>query len=249
MPEAENAFAAFVARAHADPAVIGLVLKGSQSHETMPTGHSDYDVHVVVADDAVTELHNLRSSQLDLMVLPLATYRTLGRPDGLYPWERYAFVNAKILFDRTGGVIADLIAERSRLSDDEARPMVDEFLDAYLNSLYRSLKSHRDGMPETAHLDAAESVPYLLTALFALDRRVRPYNKYLRWELERRPLGDPRWSADRLLGIVRRIVAEGDPAVQRVLFGDVEAVARAAGHGEILDGWGDDLTLMRAGQR
>jgi hypothetical protein len=92
--------------------------------------------------------------------------------------------------------------------------MVDDYLDGYINSLYRSLKSHRDGRPELAHLDAAESVPYLLTALFALDRRVRPYNKYLRWELERHPLSDPRWSVNLLLVDLRRIIADGDPSAQ-----------------------------------
>ena len=80
------------------------------------------------------------------------------------------------------------------------------------------MKSHRDGRPEAAHLDAAESLPYALETLFALHRRVRPYNKYLRWELEHHPLGDPRWDAGRLLPVLRRILADGDPGTQRALF-------------------------------
>lgn len=95
------------------------------------------------------------------------------------------------------------------------------------------------------HLDAAESVPYALEVLFALHRRVRPYNKYLRWELERSPLGDRRWEADRLLPVVRRLLADGAPDTQRALFTGIEEAARKAGHGEVLDSWGTDLELLR----
>lgn len=95
------------------------------------------------------------------------------------------------------------------------------------------------------HLDAAETVPYALEVLFALHRRVRPYNKYLRWELERQPLGDPRWDAERLLPVLRRILADGDPPTQRALFTEIEEAARDAGHDEVLDSWGRDLDLLR----
>ena len=37
-------FAAFVAEATADPAVVGLVLKGSRAHDSMTTRHSDHDL-------------------------------------------------------------------------------------------------------------------------------------------------------------------------------------------------------------
>lgn len=37
-------FAAFVADARADAAVVGLVLKGSQAHDGITTRHSDRDL-------------------------------------------------------------------------------------------------------------------------------------------------------------------------------------------------------------
>ncbi|MZF84859.1 hypothetical protein [Streptomyces sp. SID5643] len=70
-------------------------------------------------------------------------------------------------------------------------------------------------------------------------------NKYLRWELERQPLGDPRWDADRLLPALWRILADGDPPTRRALFAGVEEAARRAGHDEVLDAWGTDLGLLR----
>ncbi len=79
--------------------------------------------------------------------------------------------------------------------------------------------------------------------MFALDRRPRPYNKYLAWELDRFPL--PGWDARELLATLGRITEAGDVDVRRELFGRVEAVAREAGHAATLDAWGEDLALMR----
>ena len=45
---------AFVELAAADPAVVGLVLKGSRAHEGMITEYSDHDLYVVLADGAAT---------------------------------------------------------------------------------------------------------------------------------------------------------------------------------------------------
>jgi hypothetical protein len=114
----------------------------------------------------------------------------------------------------------------------------------YLNSLYRSVKSHRDGRPLEAHLDGAESLPPLLSAIFALNRRVRPYNKYLRWELEHHPLQEPEWRAQRLLGLLERTLTTGHLQAQRVLFHDIERIARARGLDAVFDEWGDDLDLI-----
>jgi hypothetical protein len=118
-------------------------------------------------------------------------------------------------------------------------------LDAYLNLLYRSLKNARDGRPAEAHLDAAESVRLLLWTLFALHQRGRPPNKYLGWELERHPLGDACWELPVLLPRLERVLADGDTETQRSLFRDLEPLARSSGHVVTVDGWGDELRLMR----
>jgi hypothetical protein len=239
---------AFTARAEADPGVVGLVLSGSRVHEGMPTVHSDHDLHVVVRDESVpvlAELDGFRSAHLDLVVMTLAQFRTRGMPGRPDSFARYSYVHAEVLLDRLDGTIARILDEKRTLGAAEARTAVDGWLDAYVNQTYRSLKSYRDGRAAMGHLDAAESVPHALEVLFALHRRVRPYNKYLRWELERQPLGAPRWAADRLLPDLRSILADGDPHTQRALFTDIEETARRAGHGRVLDAWGDDLGLLR----
>ncbi|MGW7291743.1 hypothetical protein ACWGIB_05040 [Streptomyces xiamenensis] len=244
----EATLAAFVSQAETDPAVVGLVLSGSQAHDGMTTGHSDHDVHVITRDQgpsAVREFHGFRSEHLDIVVMPLADFRLRGLPTDPQGWHRYAYVHARVLLDRLDGTIAELLDKKRRLDPDEAWNAANGYLDAYVNQTFRSLKSHRDGRAAMGHLDAAESVPFALEALFALHQRVRPYNKYLRWELERYPLSGPQWEVDHLLTTLLRIIADGDPDTQRSLFTDIEEAARQSGHHQILDSWGSDLNLLR----
>ncbi|MFI6009576.1 hypothetical protein ACIBAG_12220 [Streptomyces sp. NPDC051243] len=237
---------AFVELAAADPAVVGLVLKGSRAHDGMVTRHSDHDLYVIVADDARTDLTRFaghRTDRLDLVVVSLTEFRAAGMPG----FERYALARAQVVLDRLDGGIARILADKARLGADEAFQDAAGLLDAYANSLYRSVKNHRDGQALAARLDAADSVRFLLDLLFALDRRPRPYNKYLEWELTRHPL--PGWDTDTLLRAVDRISATGDVVLQQQLFTLVEAAAREAGHGKVLDAWGEDLDLMRPALR
>lgn len=142
----------------------------------------------------------------------------------------------------SGWRIARILASKARLAAGEAFREASEWLDAYANSLYRSVKNDRDGAALAARLDAAESVRFLLELLFALDRRPRPYNKYLEWELARFPL--PGWDTGSLLDAADHISGTGDVSTQRRLFAQVGAVTRRAGHGAVLDAWCDDLHLM-----
>jgi hypothetical protein len=208
----------------------------------MITRHSDHDLYVVLADDVTTDLTRFaghRTADLDLVIVSLTEFRAAGMPG----FERYALARAQIVLDRLDGGIARILTDKARLGADEAFQSARGRLDAYANSLYRSVKNHRDGQALAARLDAADSIRFLLELLFALDRRPRPYNKYLEWELDRHPL--PGWHTDALLRAVDHISATGDVSLQRHLFTLVETVAREAGLGEVLDAWGEDLDLMR----
>lgn len=137
------------------------------------------------------------------------------------------------------GQIAELVAAKAHVDPSSAAGP----LDAYVNSYYRSAKNARDGLLFEARLDAAESVPYFLEFLFGVHGRVRPYNKWLRWELEEHPL-DPPWTADELGPRLERILA-GDEAEQQALFRDAERLARSRGLGEVVDGWEPDVPRLR----
>ncbi|GAB7051128.1 hypothetical protein [Catenuloplanes indicus] len=108
-----------------------------------------------------------------------------------------------------------------------------EYLDGFLNFAYRAAKSRRDGRDEAAGLDERESAPWFLWTLFALYGRVRPYNKFPRWELDTDPLPAP-WTAGHLIGTLR-----DRPSA---LLPPLERVARQKGFGGVLDEW--DLELL-----
>jgi hypothetical protein len=238
-----GAFADLVSRAQDDPAVLGLVLHGSRVFEGAATSESDYDVFLIVQDgDQSQHWRSQRSSTVDLEVTSMSGFRSAVLDGG--DANRYIFGHAQVLLDRLGGQASALLQEAGTFpARDVANLPV--MLDGYMNLLYRSIKSSRDGRDLAAHLDAAMSVNVVLWVIFALHRRQRPPNKYLAWDLERYPLGDPPWEASVLLPRIRRILVDADPASQRALFRDVEKAARADGLGETVDSWGSDLEMLR----
>lgn len=223
-----------VQRAAADSNVVGLVLTGSQARGTT-TVHSDHDLVVVVADQATPWRHDVRSADLDEAVCTVAALA-----DTSTLWQRYAYRGARVLLDRLDGQVVDLVERQATPTADEAAEWSRSGLDAYLNQLYRAVKSRRDGSPDVAQLDEMESVPWLLSTVFALHGRLRPYNKYLGWELQTYPLS-PFWTAE--LQPARVVTG----ALR--LFPAVSDLARERGHGAVLDGWGDDIALIGAAAR
>ncbi|MFJ6570545.1 hypothetical protein ACIQNU_24335 [Streptomyces sp. NPDC091292] len=246
-PTPAEEFAAFLARIRADPRVAGAVLSGSRAREGAATPHSDYDVYLVAADGAEPSLTGevRRDARLDVSVLPLRDFRTHALPGSGTEWNRYAFCHAEVLKDTPDGLVADLVLAKSRLAPDEAAQRAPEILDAFLNSVYRALKNDRNGDATATRLDAAEALPFHLGYVFALHARVRPYNKYLGWELRHHPLSRPEWAHDHLLPLLERALSPSPAPALRQLFDELEPHARAAGHGPVLDSWGDDLLLMR----
>jgi hypothetical protein len=242
-----EAYSELRALARHDPNVVGLFLGGSRG-KGIPTEHSDYDVYLIVAKKVGEYRRRFplrHGDDPEVIVLSLAEFRRHAAVGSELEWNRYTFAHVTAELDKTGE-IQQLLDEKGTLPKDAARRMAAEALDGYINQYYRSAKNHRDGDALAARLDAAESVPYFLVTLFALHERVRPYNKYLRWELEEHPLPGAEWSAERLLPLLDAIVA-GDLAAQRRLFRDVERLARERKLGKILDGSGADLTLLRGG--
>ncbi|MET8701404.1 hypothetical protein ABZW10_21420 [Kitasatospora sp. NPDC004723] len=56
----------------------------------------------------------------------------------------------RVLLDRRDGEVSRIVAATGRLGADEAFRSGADLLDAYANSLYRSVKNHRDGNPLAA---------------------------------------------------------------------------------------------------
>ena len=172
-------------RAVADPDVRGLILTGSHARG-MATAHSDYDVIVVVDSPTNVWHETTRTATIDEIVYTLAELA-----DTSLTWRRYAFRGAQVVLDRLDGGIDDLVRAQATPTDVEARRWAAEYLDSYINQAYRALKGRRDGRVAEARLDEMETSGWFLATLFPLYGRLRPYNKYLRWELATYPLGPP----------------------------------------------------------
>jgi predicted nucleotidyltransferase len=242
---ADEAYAELRALARRDPNVVGLFLGGSRG-KGLATEHSDYDVYVIVVRKVGEYRRRFpfrHGDDPEIIVLSLAEFRRHAAVGSELEWNRYNFAHVRAELDKTGE-IQQLLNEKGSLPQEAARGIAAEALDGYINQSYRSAKNFRDGDALAARFDAAESVAYFLVTLFALHERVRPYNKYLRWELEQHPLPGEEWRAARLLPTLEAVVA-GDLDAQRVLFRALERLARERGHGEVVHAWGDDVAWLR----
>jgi hypothetical protein len=228
---------------------LGFVVTGSVARGTA-TRHSDLDVYVVLSDD-VTPPPVSRSPRLD--VIPISISRLEDPPVFGTPgwWQRWSFAWARVERDQTRGRLPEAVRRQATLTPAEQRAVLVDHdrLDGYLNLAYRALKADRAGRPESCRLDAAEAAPWLLDALFALAGRVRPYNGYLAWELANHPV--PGLAAREVLAVVEGHLA-GDPAAVRAgvrlverRAGDWDAASAGRTLADIIDGWADDLLLLR----
>jgi hypothetical protein len=202
-----------------------------------------------VRDDAKEEcaarFATPRGSAVEAVLLSLREFEQAAAIGSEDEWDRYSYVHAQVVVDKLAGGIAALVQEKSVLPVEAANSIAAEALDTYVNSYYRSAKNLGNGLLVEAQLDAAESIAPFLAALFAFHARVRPFNKFLRWELEQFPLGGALWTADELLPRLELIIATGELGAQQALFRDVERHAREHGLGEVIDGWEPDVVWLR----
>jgi predicted nucleotidyltransferase len=220
---------ALLAEAREDDNVVGVVVFGSRGKGAYVDGSSDWDVFVVVNEHRGDRPFRHRA-ELETVEVTLTELR--NQPH----WNRYSLTWLEPQLDKTGEVAAAL-ADAVRVEPASSA----EPLDGYVNMLYRSLKNARVGLELASLLDAQESIPWFLEFVFAVHGRLRPYNKWLEWELQRHPLP---WSD---LARLERIARTGDLAEQRALFHDAEAIARAHGLGSVIDSWEPDVAWLRDG--
>lgn len=221
--------------AQAREEILGLYLFGSRGREFMVNERSDWDVCVVLAsgtarDEFDREFPYVHGAQVEIVSATLDEIS--GNPS---EHGRYAAAHAQVVLDKTGGELTSVVATQEFLLSGTRKGVVREALDGYINQTYRSLRYG-------TRLDAVEATPYALRAIFALGNRVRPYNKYLKWELRHHPLEG--WTADELLPLLDRVLT-GEAAAQHELFNLIEEAARRAGFGDVVDGWEPDLDWLR----
>lgn len=215
-------------RAQADENVIGVIHSGSRGRNSYVTDSSDWDAFVVVREER-GDYEAERGTGLEMSEV---TLEVLADPPD---WARPAFVGLTPQLDKTGEVVGALRSATTVDPTEAAQP-----LDAYVNSYYRSAKNARLGLELASLLDAQESIPWYLRFVFAVHGRVRPFNKWLKWELREHPL-----PIEIDLGRLERIARTGALEDQQALFRETEALARELGHHATIDGWEPDVAWLR----
>jgi predicted nucleotidyltransferase len=223
-----SASSRLLARAGGDDNVVGVIHSGSRGRGDYVHEDSDWDFFVVVRD-LRGEYPSQHGDHVEYAEITLE--RLADPPD----WARPALLSVDLLLDKTGEVAAAVQTATTVEPESAGEP-----LDGYINMYYRSAKNARVGLELASLLDAQESIPWFLQFVFNVHGRVRPFNKWLEWELQRHPL-----PVDVDLALLRRIATTGELAAQQTLFRWTETLAREAGLDAVVDGWEPDLAWLR----
>lgn len=224
-----------------DSGVIGFVL-GAGRGKGFVTENSDYDIMIIVPDGKKAEYVEkyekgyYSTEIIDIGVFSLTdlkNYANWGQSDS---GHQYNFTYLRAQIDKTGD-IQEIIDKKGIIPPDKVKEFVAGKLDEYMNLYYRVVKNYRDGNKTAYYLDGIESLFSLITVLFGLEGRLRPYNKYLEWDLKTHPLALLPWSVDDFIGKIKKIAATGDIEVQKEIFRKICDLLRAEGYGDVIDGW------------
>ena len=218
---------ALLEEARQDENVVGVVVHGSRGRGLHVHEGSDWDVLVVVRELVGRYSSEGRGGELE--AIELRSLTTLPN------WMLPAVTWTTPALDKTGELASQLTEITQVDPATAAAP-----LDGYINSYYRSAKNARAGLGLAALLDAQESLPHYLQFVFTVHGRVRPYNKWLEWELREHPL-----PVNVDLPRLERIARSGDLGEQQALFRDTEELARQHWHGATIDGWEPDVGWLR----
>lgn len=244
----DSGFRALLAQVSADPAVAGVILTGSMATGTgMPW--SDYDVRLIVWDDVGEDVVRGYADGafplVDLGILTLSEFADYAGWGSAEAWDRPTFTHARVLLDRPG-TIQELVQAKGRLPLDQQEPFAAAMLDAFINSVYRTLKCQRKGNNLCVRLEASEAVTYALHLLFAWEGRLKPYPALLEYDLKAAPLTTLPLASDELLRLLAFIIADGDVGALQELFTMILPVSHERGHGDVIASWGEDIGWIRS---
>jgi len=234
--------------AKSDANIIGLFSTGSFG-KGMLTDKSDFDVTIIVRDDVINEYKNKYKGfggiLCDLSIKTMNEFKEVAAWGGPMAWDRYNYTHLKAEVDKTGD-IQKLIEEKGIVPADKREEFVSLSLDGFINQVYRSVKCFRDGNKIASQLEAADGLPSLLNAVFGREGRIKPFYKYLDWELTNYPLKKLPWPKDEFILILVKIVQTGDLPTQQKVLQVLENILRKEGFNEVFDSWEEMLPWMES---
>ena len=235
----DNKFQKIIAEVKKDKNILAFWVDGSRGKK-METKYSDYDAKMIVKDK-VLQLYrrkygNREKSQIEIGVFTLDGLKKHAEYGTKMVWDRYNFAHLKPLFDRTGK-IKKIMREKARMPKKKQKVIINNALGAFINQVFRAEKNLRDGIKKAAKLEVIEGIPFFLEAIFALEGRVRPYNKYLEWELNKYPLTKFPWKKGELIKKLDDLLDKNKISIFHNLFITIRPIFKKNGYTRAFDEW------------
>lgn len=245
-------FDQLVELARKDAGMLGLILTGSRGKGVI-TEDSDYDCLLIVKDSVGNKYKKkygaILYENMDFCIRTFSEFKKYASWNSPEAWDRYNFAYITPVVDKTGR-LQKTIDEKAKIPRNELEKFIADALDGYINQVYRSVKCFRANNIIGFRLEATESIPLLLHALFALEGRHRPYNKYMEWELLHYPLKNLPWKPKKFVKMILEIATTSNLKTQQNILREIEKLFRAKGFGKVFDAWeGKDKWTMQFNPR
>jgi len=224
--------------AEEDENILGLLLTGSRGKDCA-NEYSDYDLILITKDEALEEIRKKYDRKLvdvDMPIYSLSEFKEYAKWGSAEMWDRYDYAHIKILVDKIGN-LEELVYEKGYVPKEKQKEYIEFWIDGYINSAYRAIKCVRAGNKFGNHLLAVNSMLDILTLVFAMNGRHRPFPDYVETELEKYPLEILPWKPKDFLQMIRTVLETGDLKTQQTLLSGIEKQSREMGYGHMIDGW------------
>lgn len=242
-----NDYEQILQEAQENDKVVALVLLGSRG-KGFENEYSDYDMIMITKDedsDLVKKYQDKKLDNVDLTVKSLSDFKNFANWESPESWDRYNYAHVKILVDKTNEELEKIIEEKGHIPKDKQAKFIDWWIDGYVNGVYRSVKCIRNDNIFGAHLEAVNSMLDLLTLVFGINGRHRPFLGYVEKELKMYPLENLPWQAKEFVEKIKFVLETADLETQQELLSGIEKMSREIGHGHMFDGWeGKDKWTM-----
>ena len=215
--------------------LVGVLLLGSVS-AGMDDEDSDYDVQIIVTDEALEKHPEYIDLMIDLDRKADIWTTTLGE---LKAYDRRGtdipeLLHAVYIMD-PDGLLRETVDALIRCTPEEQRALIPGTLDAYYNAVFRSLKSFRRGFTFGGYQMAASSMDHFTEVLWAVNGFVKPYMNrvpYLLHTLTKLP-----FSEERTRELIERIAKDADIPSQIALLDCMLDFMAENGYKKVQDDW------------
>ena len=215
--------------------LVGVLLLGSVS-AGMDDDDSDYDVQIIVTDEAL-ERH---PEYIDLMI-PLNKKADIWTTtlSELKAYDRNGFdipelLHAVYLID-TDGQLRETVEALIHYPEEKLPDLISRRLDEYYNAVFRSQKSFRRGVDFGGYQFASASVNLAVELLWAVNGLVTPYMNrvpHLMHTLEKLP-----FPASKTVALLEQIAKDADISAQIQLIDAMFAFMAEQGYRKVQDDW------------